>query len=136
MIEQMQLTTVQLCRCADLLLVDAQQGRHRDKLNAALQAYRQALVVDPNNLYALTECGKLLVAYGDEGQGKEMQDRALSLMAWALGDVMPDSRPSESEAIEVLTCSYLSRTKSLEGLRKRCPKTLLVCHLLYRAPNT
>ena len=110
--------------------------RRRGSGNAALQAYRQALVVDPNNLYALTECGKLLVAYGDEGQGKEMQDRALSLMAWALGDVMPDSRPSESEAIEVLTCSYLSRTKSLEGLRKRWPKTLIVCHLLYRAPNT
>lgn len=133
--EQMQLTTLQLCRCADLLLVDAQQGRHRDKLNAALKAYRQALAADPNNLHALTEYGKLLVAYGDEDQGNKLQDRALSLMAWALGDVMPDSGPSKFEAIEVLTCSHLSRTKSLEGLRKRWPKTPIVSHVLYRAPN-
>ena len=96
LIELMQVTTLQLCRCAQELLREGNS-------EGALQAYRRAIVVDPNNLLALTECGGLLAEHGDEENGKMLQSRAFSLMAWALADVMPDQQElSGPEAVDML----------------------------------
>lgn len=96
LIELMQVTTLQLCRCAKELLGEGEG-------EAALQAYRRAIVVDPNNLLALTECGGLLAEQGDEENGKMLQNRAFSLMAWALADVMPHQKElSGQEAVDML----------------------------------
>ena len=107
LIELMQLTTLQLCRCAQLLLAEGNwQG--------ALAAYRRAIVVDPNNLLALIECGKLLTAHEDEENGLLLQNRAFSLMAWALADVCPNQVLSGADAVDMLNRALRKQQRQVD----------------------
>jgi hypothetical protein len=110
LIELMQVATLQLCRCAQLLLAEG-------KWQGALAAYRRAIVVDPNNLLALNECGNLLTDYGDEENGLLLQNRAFSLMAWALADVCPNQVLSGADAVDMLNRALRQQQRQVERTR-------------------